>query len=501
MRVTFSPTIQTKETEYKKNLSIQNKQEKNINELPKYSIAEILGRTQSISFKGTNTIEGDYIEHICTEKTSRNGVTTEHIIFNKKNGNYTHRVTDENGGLIRSEEFFPTQEKEVITTSENDIATITTTTPSGVTIEKLDSENRQVYFEHSSENTTRIEETDYTRGRKVIKVTDHDIEQPIVVVNLETGNIVIDGELTIDTIYDEESGEYVTKNIVTNCIHKREKRDEKGNPIHAIEYNPKTGLVLKEKNYNGEYVEDTYTGENPNKLVSILYASADGREKELVFFAEDGETIISHTKLLYRKNSTLAQEIKFNAEQVMTELILYGKGESKTHHFYNEETQLKKSTKEYDKNGRLISETLFYENGKTPKAKREISSNGLFTVMHYNQSGEEVKKDFYNKDKKILYSEVYDAESKSLEKTIDYDLKTGNRTVTIFDEEYETPINAFVLSKDGTILSHTVFQEDGKTPKFKRAYNGDRSYSDYVFDKKGEVIGTKEYNSDGTKKY
>ena len=502
MKITFTPAINKTVKTAKSNNHIQTAIEnKNIKELPKYSMAELLGKTQIISFRGINTVEGDYIEHTCTEKTQTNGTITERIIFNKKNGNYSHQITDKNGGVIKSEEYYPSQEKEIITTYENDIATITTKNPNKTTVEKLDAENRRIYFEEIIEDTVIKEETDYERGRRVITHKVNDVlVKPITVIDLATRETVTDGDLVVDIFYDETNNEYTTKNIVTNRIHKKEKVDEKGKPIYSIEYNPETGLILKEKRYGKEYTEDTYTGKDPNRLVSSLFVSSDGREKEIVFYDEDGETVLSHTIFLHRKDGTLEEETRYNASQVIKEKIFYGKGESRTHLFYNEETHNKKSIKEYDKTGKFISETLFYEDGKTQKAKKEINKDGTFTIIQYNKDGIETKRNYYDNNKNLLSTEIYDLNTNSLEKTIEYDLKTGNKTLTIYDEEYELPINQTITDKNGTILNQTIFYGDGKTPHYKREYNPDRSYSDFAFDEKGKLIGEKKFNADGTQK-
>lgn len=502
MKVTFTPALNNKLVQKKKYHSENNLPEcKNITELPKHSMTEVLGKTQALSFKGTNTIEGNYVEHTCTEKSSIYGTITEHIIFNKKNGNYTHRITDKNGGVIRSEEYNPSQEKEVITTYENDIATITTTTPTITTIEKLDSENRRIYFEEIIGDSVKTEETDYARGRKIInhKVNDA-LLHPTKVIDLATGESVTEGSLVIDTFYDEKNREYTTKNIVTNRVHKKEQVDENGKQIYSIEYNPQTGLIVKDKRFGNEYIEDTYTGKEPNRLVSTLFISADGREKEIAFLDEDGETIISHIKYLHGKDGRVEQEIKFNGSQVITEKIFYGKAGNRTHHFYNEQTCNKKSTKEYDKTGKLTSETLYYEDGKTIKAVKEINKDGSFTVISYNEDGIEKRRNYYDNNKNLLSTELYDVSTNSLEKTVQYDLKTGNKTITVYDEEYEMPMAQAITTKDDKILSQTVFYEDGKTPRFKREYNKDRSYTEFAFNEKGKVIGTKKFNANGTLK-
>ena len=135
MQVTFSPFVNNKQIQTKNGfLDKQINECKNIKELQKHSLSEVLGRVQAISFKGINTVEGDYVEHTCEEKTTSHGKIIEHIIYNKKSGNYTHRITDKDGGVISSEEYNPSQQKEVITTYTNNIATITTTTPTIKTI-------------------------------------------------------------------------------------------------------------------------------------------------------------------------------------------------------------------------------------------------------------------------------------------------------------------------------------------------------------------------------
>ena len=459
MQVTFSPFVNNKQIQTKNGfLDKQINECKNIKELQKHSLSEVLGRVQAISFKGINTVEGDYVEHTCEEKTTSHGKIIEHIIYNKKSGNYTHRITDKDGGVISSEEYNPSQQKEVITTYTNNIATITTTTPTIKTIEKLDDYNRRIYFEEIIGDTVKTEETDYNRGRTVIthKVNGSSV-QPTKVIDLSTGEPVTEGSLVVDTFFDETNREYTTKNIVTGRVHKKEKIDEQGKPVYTIEYNPETGLIVKDKRYGSEYTEDTFTGEEPNRLISSLFVLNDGREKEIIHWAEDGETVASHTKFVYRKDGSLEEEVKFNSSQVVTEQILYGKGESRTHHFYDEETCLKKSTKEYDKKGRFVSETLYYEDGKKPKAKKEVNKDKSFTIISYNREQVETRRNNYDSQKKLLSTEIYNVETNSLEKTIDYDLETGNRTITLYDEEYETPLNETITDKDGTILSQTVF--------------------------------------------
>ena len=51
----------------------------NSNEIMKNSVAEMLGRSQIVSFKGTNQINGDFFEHRCNTLTG----VKENIFYNK----------------------------------------------------------------------------------------------------------------------------------------------------------------------------------------------------------------------------------------------------------------------------------------------------------------------------------------------------------------------------------------------------------------------------------
>lgn len=501
MKITFTPSLNNKinkQTILNKNNLISNTSSQNY-ELPKSSMAEVLGRVQAISFKGINTVEGSYVEHTCTERNGINGITIEHIIYDKKTGNYTHKICDKDDVVIRREDYYPSKKTEIITTYDKDgTVTIEKTSPDKKIIEKYDSENRKIYVQTSTDTVIETEQIDYKRGRKVIDITDHDIKQPTMVVNLETGNLEF-GDLAIDRIYDKKTNTYITQNIVTKAIHKKEIFDEQGDLKSLTEYNPTTGSILIEKLFDNGYEEHKYTGETENKPISSIYVSADGLEKEVVLYAQDGETVINHEIFLNKKNGTLGEKTIFNANNIMIEKIYYGKEDARTRNIFDETTTKRKSKQEYNRYGELTSETIYYPDGKSQKGKKVINKDGTITLISYNQDGIETQRKHYDSKKQLELIEIYDTDSNSLAKTIAYDIETGNKTITTYEEEYETPYKEMVVNKDGAILSQTIYHADGKTPEHVRKFNKNRSYIETSYDENGRRISQQKYNADGTK--
>lgn len=480
MRITFTPAINNNNL-YKKTMS------------------------SPIAFRGEDSDCSDIFESSHTEKRGFFKKIQKKSFYNKRTGGMTQLTIEGENNVTERKEFFPNKGLEVTTTlDENGIATIKEQTEDGETIQKLDSENRRIYYESSNNNGIHtIETTDYERGRTVIQTTDNGKELPIVVIDLETGDFVTSGPLVIDTRYNEKTDTHITENIVTKAKHKEVKKDAKGNVVWEREFNPQTGQIIVDRILNtpdAGLLEDTYTGEHNNKLVKTLCVSLDGNQKDVILFEEEGETILSHTQYTYRRNGQLESESKFNSDEVLTERIEYKRNGSKTVDTYDTETKKRTQRKTYNSDNGLIEETIYAEDGETKKLERRISKDGGFSVSKYNETGIEEKRIHFSEDKKVELVEVFDTTLNQVKMTIEYNQKTGERKIVEYDEEYESPLNATLQDKDGNILVRTIFHPDGETPLYERSFNPDRSYTDTAFDIYGDPITITRYTKDGQKK-
>jgi len=486
MKITFNPQINQSGRINKQQIQTSDTNTSNAQTLPKNSKNELLGRYQLISFKGT-THEGNVIvEHTYTNRSKE-----EQIRFNKQNGGYTHTIHDKRRNRIIREDVSPSEGTEVSTIiDENGTATITTKKDNSVTVEKLDSENRRIYLRYTnSEGLDYIETTDYKRGRKIIRQSNYKIQQPLKVIDLETGEPVTSGPLVIDRRYDKQSDTYITENIVTKERLKEEKYDSFGNLISAKEYNPSTGSLLKETTVDKAHsatIENNYTGEKDNKLKSTIYTSK--QEREIFLYADDGETIKEHVLYTYKKNGLIESKTKYNPSGAISEKAFYNKGNISLKYLFDETTNRPKSALKYNNKGLITSETLFYEDGKTPKARKVISKDGSITITEFDKESHRTQIKFYNSNRQLELIDIYNPKTNVLTNSIEFNLKTGERKIITYDDEYEITYKEMVMSKEGKILSKTIYFADGKTPQYQRIYNADGSYSDTEFDEYGRVI-------------
>ncbi len=458
-----------------------------------------------ITFRGENSDVSDIFESSYTEKKGLFRKIEKKSFYNKRTGGMTQLTIEGEDNVTERKEFFPNKGLEVTTTiDKNGIATIREQNEYGETIQKLDTENRRIYYESNNNNGLHIVEvTDYERGRTVIRTTENGSELPVVVIDLDTGSSVTSGPLVIDTRYDEQSGTHITENIVTKAKHREVKKDEKGKVVWEREFNPQTGQMKVERLFDtpdAGLLEDTYTGEQNNKLVKTLCVSIDGSQKDVILFKEDGETILSHTQYTYKRNGQLESESKFNSDEILTERIEYKRNGSKTVDTYDPETRKRTRRKTYNSNNGLIEETIYAQDGKTKELERRISKGGGYSVSKYNEDGIEAKRIHFGEDKKVELIEIFNTTLNQVKMTIEYNKTTGERKIVEYDEEYESPLNETLQDKDGNTLVKTIFHPDGETPLYERSYNPDGSYTDTAFDIYGDPIEIMRYTKDGQKK-
>ena len=508
MKISFTPAINNtkaiNKTPSQKGITIPNN---NVKEIQRNSIAELLGRSQTVSFGAHNAYNGSFLEHSCVEKQGLGKFIKEQILFDRKTGNMTHVITDRYDNLISRDEYYPQKGSQIRTTLDsNGVFTITTITPTTKTVEKSDSENRPFMLAHTdAEGNKRVEMTNYKRGRMVVKETIKGEEQPTKVINLNTGKEVTSGPLVIDRRYDEETDTYITENIVTKDVLKRERLAQNGFVLSQTIYFPETGMVKIQKDYKQEidsYEIRTYSAREGNPLETLVIESRDKIEKQVITYEEDGKTVQSNILYIKKKNSNeLESEVKFKGDtKIIEQRIIYGKAGARTEYYFAEEPNIPRCALQYDKNSNQKSETYFGLDGKTPTLKNEFREDGSIVQSRHNKVGQITETRYYTSNKQIEYLEKFDPESQALISSISFNLENGNRTITIYDTEYETAYKQMVTTKDNVVLSQTIFHPDGETPQYIRRYRKDRSYTITEYDAKGSKIDVKDYNADGTKR-
>lgn len=511
MKIAFTPTVsytQAQKINKTENPIIQN-QNKSINELPKNSMAELLGRTQTVSFRGENSQNGAIIEHTCTERFTLNG-TKEKIRYNKETGDYVHTVTDKSGNLISKEEYFPSKSAEIITSvDEEGITTRRTTTPDYTLTEEFFDKDHPLLIEYSDiTGKTYTETTDYERQRKVIRKTQYGVEQPVEVYDISEqgqGKRVYSGELVIDTRYDENADLHITENIITKDVLRKARYSKKGMVLYLVDYNPQTGHIIREIHYNNNTKsseERTYTGVGRNLPVKTTITSHDGNSKQEITYKPDGKTIASNILYSYGRNGTvLLSEEKYKDDTtIIEEKVVYGNNGGFTQYFYKESPNVPEASLSFDENKRMVSETLYRSDGKTPKLSKEYRIDNRTIEKYYGASGRVYQRKIYSPNNKLEYIHDYNPRTGALKKITQFDQRTGHTIETVYDEFSRTAVKRTETDRNGNTVSYTEFHDDGETPKYKREYHFDGTYTDTEYDEYGNLTFKQEYEEDGRKK-
>ena len=87
--------------------TIEQKEEKQVQHqnqttMPKHSMSEALGRSQVVSFNGTNRVKNTKFIHDCSDSSGK-----EQIVYDRETGIFTHSTYSHSGKLVRKEEFDP----------------------------------------------------------------------------------------------------------------------------------------------------------------------------------------------------------------------------------------------------------------------------------------------------------------------------------------------------------------------------------------------------------
>lgn len=506
MKISFNPSVNY--TNSKKSINTQKQAVTNpnqYNEIQKNSMAELLGRCQTVSFGAINKSQGPIFEHTCHEKF---GFGEKDVIkYNKETGCLKHEIYDGNGNLVKLEEFFPAERSEAITTYDDDgIKTIQTTSPELKTVEKYDARNREIYLrQEDAQGSVYTRETDYKRQRCVHREQENpNSYEKIMVIDLRTNRAVTTGALVIDKRYDKQSNLYITENIVTKQTLKTEQRRANGDLQRYVEYVEGSGLVKREINYQpetGGYQELIYTGKGRNNLSKVILTSKDEKREQIIEYQADGRTVESN--VIYTKNRN--KEVTSITVLVgLTDQINYRENYFNgfyTRTQYSNRPNVPQVEETFDSSDKsLISRVLFYDDGKRKYQIEEYNDDGSFNRTTLNPRGKKIRIEYIEANGFVSEVEEFDERTGYRSRLMQYDEQSGFSFETSYDAATGAAVRTEKRNRNHGLEEQLDYYEDGTTPKRKRIYNFDGSYKETLFYEDGTVKNEVEYDKYGQRK-
>lgn len=506
MKISFNPSVSYINAE--KNIKTQKHtatSPNQYNEIPRNSMAELIGRSQTVSFGAINKTQGPIFEHTCQEKF---GLGEKDVIqYNKQTGCLKHEIYSSNGNLKRVEEFFPAEKSEVITTFGDDgVKTIKTSTPDLFGIEKYDSRDREIYLRHEDANgTIYTRETDYKRKRCVHREQKASyLPEQVMVIDLRTGRSVTSGELVTDERYDEATNTYITENIVTKQILKTKQERSNGALQRYVEFVEGSGLIKKEIDYHpatGGYAERVYTGQGRNNLAKVILTSRDARKEQVIEYEADGRTIKSN--IIYTKN----RNGETNSATILvglTEQINYKENYYDgyfTRIQYNDNPNVPRVEETFDsQDNSIISRVIFYDDGKRKYQVEDYNEDNSLDRITYNHRGRQVKREYIQANGFVGLIEEFDERTGYRSKLTQFDERSGYCSVTSYNPETGSKQQTEKYNRKKELEEQIFFYEDGKIPAKKRTFNFDGSYKETTFYEDGTVKSEAEFDKYGRKK-
>lgn len=506
MKISFNPSVSY--IKAKDNVNTQKQVATNpnqYNEIPKNSMAELIGRSQTVSFGAINKTQGNIFEHICQEKF---GLGEKDVIqYNKQTGCLKHEVYSSNGSLKRVEEYYPADRSEIIITfDESGAKTVQTTTPDFESVEKYDAKDREVYLRHEDTNgSSYSRETDYRRKRRVEREKKApNAYERVVVTDLKTNKPVTTGPLVIDKRYEEQTNLYITENIVTKQVLKMEQRRTNGSLQRYVEFVEGSGLIKKEINYHpetGGYYERVYTGKGNNELVKVILTSKDGRKEQVIEYQADGINVKSN--VIYTKNRS-GEVTSATVYVGLTDQIDYKENYYDGHYTrteYNNSPNVPRVEEEYDsKDNSIISRVVFYDDGKKKYQIEEYNEDDSFSRTTLNPRGRKVKFEQIEANGFLSVVEEFDEYTGFRLKRTQYDERSGYYSTTSYDSGTGTKLKSEKYNRKHQLEEETYFYEDGKRPLKRRTFNFDGSYKEINYNQDGTVKSEIEYDRYGQRK-
>lgn len=475
---------------------------RNISEIQSKSLSEAIGRSQVVSFKGKDDKTGpivikEYNRGILKKRTK------DIFEYNKSDGSYIHTVLGSNGELLKKEEYYPKQSKEIFTSVDLKTGVTKTTTkyPDVKYIEKENSDGMQIYYsEMHSNGNGEVVETDFKNHRQIITVIKNGLYY-VSVINLLTGEYVTDGDLVLKTKFDPETNQYVTYNVINGNIYKIRKEKPNGKLDCETEYYKDTSVIKRRCRYNektGGYNETFYD------INGVKSAFVSGAKNNRVFhryeFQSDGKTVKLHVKQEYNKSGQLTFLRIYNpsTNKIFKE-FQYGKDSQSCITFFKESPNVPEKTEFYI--GNTLDKYVYYqEDGETFKSLTELTKDGGVKNTYYNENGKKLFSELFSKNKQLKQKIEYNINNGKPSKIIEFDNYTGNRTEYLFDIKYNKVFETNKYDKNGELIQSCYYNEDSDTVRIQVDYFADGSSRYTYYDEYGKKINHVDYNADGTQK-
>lgn len=483
---------------------VNNKKQTEQNQINKQlsnnTLSEAIGRSQVVSFSGTNKNKSTMFEHECSELFG----DREHIIYNKQTGSFKHQIFAKDGTLKSQEEFYPEKNTEITTKiSEQGIKTVTRKTPTYTSVEKTNADGNQIYFEEADTNgNSKKIVTDFQRGRKVF-YTSNDGRETVKVFDIKANEFVTTGDLVIDRTYDKNLDIYFTRNIITGQVLREEKYKPNGKLEYQTDYSPKTNKKIKkivEDREEGGYHEYTYN--DYGVQLSYKRTSKNGRNIRVMLFHDDGKTIRSDVEFDYARNGKLEYKTKYTPNTgIIEEETSFDteRPNSYTVYFYKPLPNVPVTAEYYDA-GELTEELRFQKDGKTLAFMRKHHRDGSRTESIYNEKGIQESTKYFDKNNFLYLIKEYNFQTGILTRRIDYDKESGCIVETHYNEATRKPKKQILRASDNTIKQYIEYYSNGTKERKVINYNNDGSYSATLYDEDGNILQTGDFNADGTRK-
>lgn len=484
-RITTSNVYkQTNEVKAKNQKNITKQQAATVPNTAGTSVNEILGRTQ-VSFTGKNIIRQNYYEHDCNEPFG----VKENIHYNKEDGSYVHTVTNRNGSLKSKEEYYPLEQKEIITrVLKNGIEVTENIGTESSKITRTDREGREVFLQTKDAlGNLKTIETSYRRGRQVIKEENNNGSSSIKIIDTKTGNEVTEGPLVYNEEYDNKTDRYNTVNILTGIVEKSVKYGPKKEVTFEERFSPLTGELTERTQFN-PYINVTYNKDGIREFKTTL--SDDNRIKHVYKYSLDGQTETQHVRYVYNQDHHVVEKRNYvPGTNLLSETVKYADDGSKKVTKYRENSNIPLTTETFDDNDELIAFEKFHKDGKQLKERLSQQDDNFAIHEIFSEDGVKLRKSTYFGDGKLYESEEYNGVTGNLKSLMER--VYNGYTVTKFDDTGTTPTRIATYSNNDQIKDLTIFYEDGVTPRTKRIYNDDKSYIEQRFDRDGNIINEK----------
>ncbi len=484
MKISFNPAVgYTQASKVNNKVQVATSPAVNNKEIQKNSMAELLGRCQTVSFGAVNRMQGKNLIHECKDGFFGG---KEIINYNKETGSLKHEVLDKYGYLVRSSEFYPHKGTEIVTEIDDDgNQTTTTVTPDYKEVITVDADKRQTYKDYEEYATGRHQniDTDYGRNRTVVREkAGFHAPQTITVVDLKTNQAVTRGPLVYDTSFNQNKGIEETINIITGQIVKTRQENSRGQLLREVEYfDGAPGVIKREVNYDAskaKYTEAIYSNDRPHNLEKLTIKSKNGKEEQIIEYEADGMTIRSN--ILYRPNS----EVHYNTR---TGLVDYERTfTSKTYSdtIYNENPNVPSYTEEFSRRTNAkLSETYYFEDGKTVSQYREYANDGSSKLTKYTANKRISEIRHINAQNKVTQIDEYDVDSRLIRTSTKFE-PNGYKRVTEFDA-YGLKYRVCVYDENRKERDRITYAEDGKTKTERIIFHEDNSYTKITYDENG----------------